>query len=63
LTLKETLKLKISERRSKKQIIRTYGQKGGEDATSTEGALITRQAIDKITTEIKKIRKTLKSQI
>jgi hypothetical protein len=43
--------------------LRTYGQKGGEAATSTEGALVTQKSIDTITVEIKKIRKTLKAQI
>jgi len=63
VTLQETLKLKISERRSKKQILRAYGQKGSDSTPSVEGAMVTQKSIDTITTEIKKIRKTLKAQI
>lgn len=60
VTLQETLKLKISERRSKKQILRAYGQKGDSGSTA-EGAMVTQKSIDTITIEIKKIRKTLKA--
>jgi len=57
------LKLKIAERKSKRDILKAYGMKGTDSTPSVEGAIVTQAAIDKITTEIKKIRVTLKAQI
>jgi DnaJ-domain-containing protein 1 len=61
--MRETLKLKISERRSKKDILRSYGLKADDKTPSAESAIVTQTMIDKITEEIKELRKTLKSAI
>jgi DNA repair exonuclease SbcCD ATPase subunit len=64
ITLRETLKLKIAERKSKRDIIKSYGTKtGGEQGTSPESAIVTQTMITKITEEIKELRKTLKITI
>lgn len=61
--MRETLKLKISERRSKKDILRSYGLKADDKTPSAESAIVTQTMVDKITEEIKELRKTLKSAI
>jgi DnaJ-domain-containing protein 1 len=61
--MRETLKLKISERRSKRDILRSYGLKADDKTPSAESAIVTQTMIDKITEEIKELRKTLKSAI
>jgi len=61
--MRETLKLKISERRSKKDILRSYGLKADDKTPSAESAIVTQTMIDKITEEIKELRKTLKTAI
>lgn len=61
--MRETLKLKISERRAKKDILRSYGLKADDKTPSAESAIVTQTMIDKITEEIKELRKTLKSAI
>jgi chromosome segregation ATPase len=63
ITLRETLKLKISERRSKKEILKSYGLKADDKTPSPESAIVTQTMIDKITEEIKDLRKTLKTSI
>lgn len=40
-TAKESLKLKIAERQSKKQILKSYGQKADSKVPSAENAIIT----------------------
>ena len=61
--MRETLKLKISERRAKKDILRSYGLKADDKTPSAESAIVTQTMVDKITEEIKELRKTLKSAI
>jgi DnaJ-domain-containing protein 1 len=61
--MRETLKLKISERRSKRDILRSYGLKADDKTPSAESAIVTQTMVDKITEEIKELRKTLKSAI
>jgi chromosome segregation ATPase len=63
VTKQESLKLKIAERKSKRQILISYGDKTGEKTPTTEGAIITQGAIDKITKEIKDLRKDIKKEI
>lgn len=61
--MRETLKLKISERRSKRDILRSYGLKADDKTPTAESAIVTQTMVDKITEEIKELRKTLKSAI
>jgi hypothetical protein len=63
VTMRETLKLKITERKSKREILKSYGSKGGDKAPSTEGAMVTQSTIEKITIEIKELRKLLKKTV
>jgi len=65
------LKLKIAERTSKKSILATYGEKANvssakstsSSTASAESVIITQGAIDKISTEIKTIRDSIKVNI
>lgn len=61
--MRETLKLKISERRSKRDILRSYGLKADDKTPTAESAIVTQTMVDKITEEIKELRKTLKTAI
>ena len=63
VTLHETLKLKLAERKSKKDILRSYGSKADDKTTTTEGAIVTQSMIEKLTIEIKTLRVTIKKQI
>jgi len=63
ITIRETLKLKISERRSKKDILKSYGLKADDKSPSAESAIVTQTMIDKITDEVKDFRKTLKTSV
>jgi hypothetical protein len=62
VSLQETLKLKLAERKSKKDIIRSYGQNASK-TTSTEGTIVTQTMIEKLTVTIKELRKTIKKNI
>jgi hypothetical protein len=66
------LKLKIAERTSKKDILQTYGEKAGTNsangaatgkASAIEGAIVTQGAVDKLSTEIKTLRESIKVNI
>jgi len=57
------LKLKIAERTSKREILKTYGEKTGEKTPSAEGAIVTQGAIDKISASIKELRESIKKNI
>jgi hypothetical protein len=65
------LKLKIAERTSKKAILATYGDKANVtsakttagSAASAESVIVTQGAIDKISTDIKTIRDSIKVNI
>jgi len=61
VTAQETLKLKHAERKSKKEILTSYGDKTGDKTPSTEGAIITQVAIDKITLEVKDLHTVVKT--
>jgi hypothetical protein len=54
--------LKLAERKSKKDIIRSYGQNASK-TTSTEGTIVTQTMIEKLTVTIKELRKTIKKNI
>lgn len=56
----ETLKLKVSERKSKKDILKNYSVKSDSKVPSGEGSIVTQAAIDKLTDSIKDQRKALK---
>jgi hypothetical protein len=57
------LKLKIAERTSKREILKSYGDKTGEKTPSSENVIITQGHIDKLTKEIKELRDTTKKSI
>lgn len=66
------MKLKIAERTSKKEILQTYGEKAGTNsangaangkASAIEGAIVTQGAVDKLSTEIKTLRESIKVNI
>jgi hypothetical protein len=63
LTMQETLKLKVSERRAKKEIMMGYAAKAGEKTPSSEAAFVTAGAITKLSDEIKELRKLIKTNI
>jgi TolA-binding protein len=63
LTLNENLKLKIAERKSKKEILATYGVSAGERTSTAEGAMVTQAGIDKMTQEITTLREEIKKNI
>jgi len=56
----ETLKLKVSERKSKKDILKSFSAKSDSKVPSGETSIVTQAAIDKITDTIKDQRKVLK---
>jgi len=56
------LKLKIAERKSKRDILRSYGSKQGKP-NSAEGAIVTQTSIETLTKEIKTLRKSIKKDI
>jgi hypothetical protein len=55
--------LKVAERTSKKEILAGYSVKENTKTPTAEGALVTQGQIDKITEEITKLRKELKTNI
>ena len=59
--MQETLKLKIAERKSKKEILASTG--GDAKAPATEGAIVSQQSIEKLTTEIADLRKLVATNI
>lgn len=59
----ETIKLKTTERTSKKEILAGYSVKENTKTPTAEGAIVTQGQIDKITEEITKARKDLKKNI
>jgi hypothetical protein len=63
LTSTENLKLKIAERTSKKEILLQYGTAAGSKTPSSESAIVTQGGIDKLTTEIKTLRESIKKSI
>lgn len=63
VTGQESLKLKIAERKSKREILRSYGDKTGEKTPTGEGIVVTQGAIEKITTDISDLRKKIKKNI
>jgi len=58
--MSETLKLKVAERKSKKDILRSYTSKSDAKVPTGESSIVTQAAIDKITDSIKDMRKALK---
>jgi hypothetical protein len=63
LTLNENLKLKVAERKSKKEILASYGVAAGEKTATAEGAIVTQAGIDKMTQEISTLREEIKKNI
>jgi hypothetical protein len=63
VTGQETLKLKLAERTSKREILHSYGEKAGEKTPTAEGAIVTQGAIDTLTKDIAGLRKSIKKNI
>jgi chromosome segregation ATPase len=63
VTDQENLKLKTAERKSKREILKSYGKGKGQKTPSAESSIITQAAIDKLTKEIKELRKKVKKNI
>lgn len=59
--MKETLKLKEAERKSKKEILASTGQDTKQP--TTEGAIVSQQSIEKLTGEIADLRKLIKTNV
>lgn len=60
-SMQESLKLKIAERKSKKEIFASTGQ--DTKAPATEGAIVSQQSIEKLTTEIADLRKLIATNV
>lgn len=59
--MQESLKLKIAERKSKREILQQTGQ--DTKTPQTEGAIVSTKAIDKLTEEIGELRKKVATEI
>lgn len=57
------MKSKIAERSSKREVLKSYGTNQGSKTPSADSVFVTQASIDKLTKDIKDLRKKVKKDI